>query len=132
MFRIVTILFAFSIPFRSHAQVEEISQLTVVGASCAGIDTMSLILYKENNVISAHVTWKGSNLALTPNSAVLTEKQYALYRRFVKELKKLKEGGSCTTQDLYKLVERGKVIEKMDGHCEWFGIDKLLKQLFHQ
>ena len=131
MIRILSLILFATFSLKSFSQTkEQLSQLTVIKFSCHGVDTMSLSLFRENDIISAQFASKGSNVGLTPKSSSLSSKQYAYYQQFVRELKKLKEGGGCTSVYVYRLDEKGKAVEKADGNCEWFGIEKLLKELF--
>ncbi len=93
---------------------------------------MSLSLFRENGIISAQFASKGSNVGGAPKSSSLNSKQYAYYQQIVRELKKVKEGGGCTSKYFYRLEEKGMVVEKVDGNCEWFGIEKLLLELFSE
>jgi len=71
----------------------------------------------------------GSHMILT---AKLTPKMESDFTGFENELRLIKDGGRCTTQDYYTIESKYGAYTKRDGFCNWEGFYFLKQSFFGQ
>jgi hypothetical protein len=116
--------------FTTSGQMKEtFAQLQVQRFCCGGKDSMSFVIYKENGIFSAYYKSEGTQgskeLTLNPMSDV----QIEACKKFIKKLRGLKQDSGCTTYYFYTLLQDGKTLERFDGGCKWYGIERLFQEL---
>ena len=64
--------------------------------------------------------------------AILTNENIWDFIRFENELNYLRERDNCTTSEAYEVSSKYWNVKKVDGSCDWWGLDQLRKKLFKE
>ena len=114
----------------SNAQTKDtVAYIRVQRYSCSGRDSIYFVVYKTAGVVSAYFNSNGFSGYKELMITTMTKTQIDSYRKFFRQLKRLKQHGGCTTYYLYAGFYKNKNLERFDGDCQWFGIEKLLQSL---
>lgn len=92
---------------------------------CFHNSTYRLVLTKNGKITTA--TLENNNQI---QIRILNDEQLRAFRKFIRQLKKLKEEEGCTTVDTYLVKYNTETIKKIDGGCEWRGFNKLREAIF--
>lgn len=64
--------------------------------------------------------------------AILTNENIRDFIRFENELNYMRENDHCTTSEAYEVSSKYWNVKKVDGSCDWWGLDHLRKKLFKE
>lgn len=64
--------------------------------------------------------------------AILTNENIWDFIRFENELNYIRENNHCTTSEAYEVSSKYWNVKKVDGSCDWWGLDHLRKKLFKE
>jgi hypothetical protein len=95
-------------------------------SGCFHFERFELTLFKSDSSIIARLDSSGKKL----KEQHLSKVQMSTVNEFIKKLRKLKDGGGCTTVDVYDVTYDGERIKRYDGTCDWRGFKKLTSALF--
>lgn len=102
-----------------------IAEVDFNSMGCFHNSTYRLVLTKNGKITTA---------ALENNNQIqiriLNDEQLRAFRKFIRQLKNLKEEDGCTTVDTYLVKYNTETIKRVDGGCGWKGFRNLKEILF--
>lgn len=102
-----------------------IAEVDFNSMGCFHNSTYRLVLTKKGKTTTA--TLENNNQI---QIRILNDEQLRAFRKFIRQLKKLKEEEGCTTVDTYLVKYNTQTIKKIDGGCDWHGFSKLREAIF--
>lgn len=112
----------------SRLKIGESINLRFKETSCFGDGEARLRITRKEGYYIAHLQ-DHENGVLRRLTVKLTRQMESDFTSFENELRYLKDGGRCTTQDYYTIESKYGTFTKRDGFCNWTGF-YLLKRAF--
>jgi hypothetical protein len=120
------------------AQLQENDSIVIKDhiVGCFANTTEKIVIVKQKGkFIASYFTNKNGKMKMVEKrerTAVLTNENIEDFIRFENELNYLRERDNCTTSETYEVSSKYWNVKKVDGSCDWFGLDHLKKKLFKE
>lgn len=102
-----------------------IASIDYTSSGCFSSRSGQINIFSNGNEMFAEFTVNNKRY----RTAKLNSAQLASFERFMKEFRTLKEGGGCTTVDIYNVYYDNGLVRKRDASCGWNGFDLLQSSL---
>lgn len=120
------------------AQLQEKDSIVIkdhIVGCFANITEKIVIIKQKGKLIARYYSNKNGKMKMLKKpekTTILTRENVEDFIRFENELNYLQESNNCTTTETYTFSSKYWNVKKVDGSCEWWGLDHLRKKLFKE